>query len=195
MIRVLILVAFIFPQAVNAQKKNWIDQYWVSASVSLLFGNDKMGTGYAVDAGRNFEHGFKAGVGFGYLQFDAFKKATIFNAYLEKGIAFDKKALFFFAKPGIAIPIKPKEQANKISFYDYDNAKMGGNLQFGSGIRWKIKRHSYFINAGYNITGYSFTTKETIGFVDPFNPVFNETIIHKYKLSYTNILVNIGFTL
>jgi hypothetical protein len=195
MIRILIFITFIIPITVNAQKNDWINNYWVSTNVSLLFGNDKLGTGFAVDVGRDFKHAVKAGIGLAYLQFDSYKNATIINFYLEKSISSDKRDLFFFAKPGIAIPNRPKDQASKISFYEYKNAKMGGNLQFGSGIRWKIKRHSYFISTGYNFTNYSFTTKQTIGIVNPLNPSLAENIIHNYRLSYSNILVNIGFGL
>jgi hypothetical protein len=68
-------------------------------------------------------------------------------------------------------------------------------MQFGTGIMWKVKRHSFLLSAGYNITKYSIITKEYVVPVNPYNPFIDAPIFHNYKLSYTNILVNIGFTL
>jgi hypothetical protein len=181
--------------SIKAQKKNWIDKYWLSTNISLLFSNDKRGTGLSIDAGRNFKHGIRLGAGYSFLQFDENKKVDIVNAYIEKSIDTDKRSLFFFAKPGIAMPNKAKTLASKISFYEYRDAEAGLNLQLGTGIRWKIKRHSYFLSAGYNITQYSFNTTEKLRFVNVFIPETFEEVIHNYKFSYNKILINIGFTL
>ncbi len=193
--KLFIICTLLFPTLINAQNKNWLNKYWLSTNISLLYSNEKKGTGFSIDAGRNFKYGLKAGVGYSFLQFAANKKVDIINAYLEKSIDVDKSALFFFAKPGIAIPNKPKIQVKEFSFYDYENAKSGLNFQFGSGIRWKIKRHSYFLSAGYNISQYEFTTKQSLRFINPLNPFETETIYHNYKLAYTKLFINIGFTL
>jgi hypothetical protein len=193
--KIFIIIGFFISLSTNAQKKNWVDNYWLSTNVSLLFSNEKRGTGMSIDAGRNFKYGIKVGLGYSFLQFDADKKADILNAYFEKSIDAEKRSLFFFAKPGIAIANKPKKQAEKISYFEYESAKTGLNLQLGSGIRWKIKRHSYFLSAGYNISQYSLITKESIKFINPINPDLIETVYHTYKWNYNKILVNIGFTL
>ncbi len=193
--KALIICALFYSTLINAQNKNLLDKYWLSTNISLLYSNEKRGTGLCIDAGRNFKYGLKAGIGYGFLQFAANKKVDIINAYLEKSIEVDKRALFFFAKPGVAIPNKPKTQVKEFSFYEYENAKAGLNFQFGSGIRWKIKRHSYFLSAGYNISQFEFTTKQSLRFINPLNSFETEIIYHNYKLAYNKFLINIGFTL
>lgn len=192
----IILIIFILPSICFAQqKKHWVDDYWLSANVSLLYSIEKRGSAASIDFGRNFKHGFKAGVGYSFLQQNINTKVDVINAYLEKSIDTKRNALFFFAKPGIAIPKKSELIAAKISPYEYDTKKNGLNLQLGSGIRWKVNRHSFFLNAGYNITKYSIITKQYIMPINPYNPFVDDPIIHKYKWTYNNILVNIGFTL
>ena len=105
------------------------------------------------------------------------------------------KALFFFAKPGLAIVKKAKSLSNKLSPYEYINKKNGLNVQIGSGIRWKIKRHSFFLNGGFNVTNFSFLTKQFVIPVNPYNPFIEEPILHTYKLNYKNIFFSLGFTL
>jgi hypothetical protein len=190
------LMMLIFPATCFAQqKKHWIDNYWLSTNLSLLYSVQKRGTAASIDVGRNFSPGFKAGAGYSFLQLDENTNVDVISAYLEKSIDTKTKALFFFAKPGVAIPKKTKTIASKISPYEYDNKKNGLNMQFGTGIMWKVKRHSFLLSAGYNITKYSIITKEYVVPVNPYNPFIDAPIFHNYKLSYTNILVNIGFTL
>jgi hypothetical protein len=192
----LFLVIIILPTICFAQqKKQWLDKYWLSTNLSLLFSVEQKGTAANVDIGKTFKHGLKVGLGYSFLQFDINTKVDVVNAYLEKSIDTKSKALFFFAKPGIAIPKKIEILATKISPYEYNSKKNGFNIQLGSGIRWKVKRHSFFLSAGYNITNYSFTTKEFVRPVNPYNPFVDDPIIHNYKWRYSNILVNLGFTL
>ncbi len=190
------LMLLILPAACFAQqKKQWITNYWLSTNLSLLYSVQKRGTAASVDVGRNFSSGFKLGAGYSFLQLNENANVDVINAYLEKSIDTKTKALFFFAKPGIAIPKKTKTMASKISPYEYEDKKNGLNMQFGTGIRLKVKRHSFFLSAGYNITKYSITTKEYLLPVNPYNPFIDAPIFHNYKFSYSNILVNIGFTL
>jgi hypothetical protein len=194
--KILLFFLVLFPTLCLAQKKkSWVKDYWVSTNLSLLHSIEKRGAGISFDAGRNLKYGIKIGAGYTFLQFDLITKIDVINAYLEKGIDGKNNALFFFAKPGIAIPKKAKQIAVKYSPYEYEDKKNGLNLLLGSGIRWKVKRHSFFLSAGYNITKYSFTAKESVLAVNPYNPFVENPIIHIYKLSNNNVIVNIGFTL
>jgi len=190
------IILLIFPMICFAQqKKHWVDNYWLSTNLSLLYSIENLGNAAAIDIGRSFKHGFKIGAGYNFVQFDEDTKVDVVNAYFEKSIDTKTKSLFFFAKPGIAIPKKAKILSNKISPYEYVAKKNGFNFQVGSGIRWKIKRHSFFLNAGYNITNFSFDTREFIMPVNPFNPFVEEPIMHNYRLNYKKIFMSIGFTL
>jgi hypothetical protein len=192
----IILILLLLPTIIFAQqKKQWIDNYWLSTNLSLLFSTEKRGTAISVDIGRNVKHNFKIGLGYSFLLLDVDTKVDVINAYLEKSINAKNNALFFFVKPGIAIPKKAEMLASKISPYQYEHKKNGFNIQLGSGIRWKVNRHSFFMSAGYNITNYSFTTKEYVQPVNPYNPFVEDAILHNYKWSYSNIFVNLGFTL
>jgi Outer membrane protein beta-barrel domain len=190
------IVLLLLPTICFAQKKkHWYNNYWVSANVSLLHSIAKRGTGLSIDAGRNLKPNIKAGVGYTFLQFDIITKVDVLNLYLEKSINSKNNQLYFFVKPGIAIPKKAKAIAETYSSFEYDNKKFGLNMQLGAGIRWKVNRHSFFLNGGYNITKYSFTTKQDILPVNPYNPFFEDPIFHTYKIYHSNILVNLGFTL
>lgn len=192
----ILIILFTFPCFCFAQqKKHWLDYYWLSNNLSLLYTVENKATGASIDLGRNFKHGLKLGAGFGFIQFDENTKVDIVNAYFEKSIDSKNKALFFFAKPGLAIVKKAKSLSNKLSPYEYVNKKNGLNVQIGSGIRWKIKRHSFFLNGGYNVTNFSFLTKQFVIPVNPYNPFIEEPILHTYKLNYKNIFFSLGFTL
>ncbi len=192
--KLILYFAILLPIITNAQKKNWIKNYWISANTSFLFDTDKRHIGFSVDAGRNLKHNLKAGIGYSYIQFDKEKNIAVVNAIVEKSIEADKRALYFFAKPGIAIPLKPKVHVKNFSYYEFENYKAGFNLQLGSGIRWKINRHGYFLNAGYNISNYSFTTKQTVTY-NVINTLKTETHYHTYKVGYNKVMINIGFIL
>ena len=190
------LLILLLPNFCAAQKKkNWINDYWFSTNLSLLHSIEKRGASLNFDVGKNFIHNFKIGAGYSFLLLDLDTRVDVINAYFEKSIDTKNNALFFFAKPGIAIHKNTLNLASKISPYEYMGKKNGFNFQIGSGIRWKVKRHSFFLSAGYNFTNYSFTTKEYIQPVNPYNPFVEDAIIHNYKWSYSNILVNLGFTL
>lgn len=192
----ILIILFIFPCFCFAQqKKHWLDHYWLSNNLSLLYTVENKATGASIDLGRNFKYGLKLGAGFGFIQFDENTKVDIVNAYFEKSIDSKNKALFFFAKPGLAIVKKAKSLSNKLSPYEYVNKKNGLNVQIGSGIRWKIKRHSFFLNGGFNVTNFSFLTKQFVIPVNPYNPFIEEPILHTYKLNYKNIFFSLGFTL
>jgi hypothetical protein len=108
------LMMLIFPATCFAQqKKHWIDNYWLSTNLSLLYSVQKRGTAASIDVGRNFSPGFKAGAGYSFLQLDENTNVDVISAYLEKSIDTKTKALFFFAKPGVAIPKKTKTIASK----------------------------------------------------------------------------------
>lgn len=186
--------AFLLPIITNAQKKKWINNYWISSNASFLYSSEKRDIGFSVDAGRNLKKNFKAGIGYSFIQFSSEKNVAVINAVLEKSIEAEKRALYFFVKPGFAFPLKPKVQVKNFSYYAFENSKPGLNLQLGSGIRWKINRHGYFLNAGYNISRYNFTTKQTVTY-NLINNLQTETILHKYKIGYNKIMVNIGFIL
>ena len=192
----IIIFFWILPQiGIGQQKKSWIDHYWVSANLSLLHSIEKRGSGFCIDMGRNFKSNYKLGIGYSFLQFDEITKVNVVNVYLEKSINAKNNQLFFFAKPGITLPHHIKILAANKSPYEFYEKQNGYNLQLGSGIRWKVNRHSFFLNGGYTITNFSFTAKEFLVPINPYNPFADDPINHKYKLSYSNIIVNIGFTL
>ena len=192
----ILVILFIFPCICFAQqKKHWIDHYWLSSNLSLLYTYENRATAASIDVGRNFKPGLKLGAGYGFIHFDENTKVNIVNAYFEKSIDTKNRALFFFAKPGLAIVKKAKSLSNKLSPYEYVTKKNGLNVQIGSGIRWKIKRHSFFLNGGYNVTNFGFVTKQYVLPVNPYNPFVEEPIIHNYKLNYKNIFMSLGFTL
>jgi hypothetical protein len=191
-----IIIILLSPIFCTAQQKNhWIDNYWFSTNLSLLHSIEKRGAGISFDVGRNINNICKAGLGYTFIQFDLNTQVDVVNVYLEKSIDAKRNALFFFAKPGIAIPKKAMVLADKISPYEYEGKKSGFNIQLGSGIRWKVKRHSFFLSAGYNKTNFSFTAIQFVQPVNPYNPFIDDPINHTYKLSYSNIIVNLGFTL
>ncbi len=190
------LIALLLPNFCEAQKKkNWINDYWFSTNISLLHSIKKRGNALSFDVGKNFKHNSKIGVGYSFLLLDLDTKVDVINAYFEKSIDTKNNALFFFAKPGLAIPKNTLTLASKISPFEYVGKKNGFNFQFGSGIRWKVKRNSFFLSAGFNFTNYSFTTKEYLQPVNPYNPFEENFVLHNYKWNYSNILVNLGFTL
>jgi hypothetical protein len=193
----LFLVLF-FASIVNgiAQKKmQWTKNYWLSSNITLLFGDEQNGTGVQLDVGRQFNKGIKTGLGYSFYQFNQFNKVNEIHLYAEKSIGKDKKQLYFFASPGVAFGNNPKEQLQKMSSYEFKKSSPGINLQFGSGIRFMVSRHSFFIRAGYSITKYALYGTEYPTPIDPFNPFYEDAIEHQYKLQYNKLNISLGFTL
>jgi hypothetical protein len=194
--KTIIIFFLLIPIFCSGQQKNhWVDNYWVSTNLSLLHSVEKRGGGISFDIGRAIKNTYKAGIGYTFMQFDLDTKVDALNLYLEKSINTKKNALFFFAKPGISIPKRANLIASKFSQFDYVGKKNGFNIQLGSGIRWKVNRHSFFLSGGYNKTSFSFTSNQFLQPVNPYNPFVEDPIKHTYKLSYSNIIVNLGFTL
>jgi hypothetical protein len=194
---VAIFSLFISTQTSAQQKnRNKLQKFWIGASTALLNGtaNKKLGTAFFIDAGLFLKHNYMLGIGGGAINFDEKRDATIFYGYAEKNIGNNKRKLFFYAKPGITLPSKPKEQFATISRFDFEKAKLGMHLQSGVGIRWMVNRHSFFISTGFSKTTYSFTAKQYTVPVDPYNPFYEEAIIHQYKLAFTRMQFNMGFT-
>jgi hypothetical protein len=197
---ILLLNVLITISCIAQQKNKWYDKYWAGANVSILFSsetntnNSGISVGANVDVGKNLKNNYKLGVGYGHLQFDAITKINTLTIYSEKSFTSKKRALFFFAKPGIAFAVNKLELANALSWFEYYKSTPGFQLQVGSGIRWMINRHSYFISAGYNSTKYKIFSKEYPVAVDPYNPFVDEPIVHTLKLHHTKVMVNFGFT-
>jgi hypothetical protein len=185
------------PIIADAQKKgSSINNYWIASNISLLFDTDYKGTGIGIEAGRYLKKGIAVGMGYNFLQLNNTNKVNVLQATIEKSIGDKKSKLFFFAKPGIAFAKNQKLQTTKYTNLEYYKSKAGFNLQVGSGIRWMINRHSYFLNAGYNFTNYTLYTKEYQSVpVDPYNPFFEDAVVHTYKLNFTKLIISIGFTL
>ena len=178
------------------QKQPWYTNYRVGANTSLLKGSADEYTTIAAfaDAGRYLKNNFLIGAGGGFINFQNNKKVTVVYSYIEKNIGGNKRKLFFYAKPGAAFAYKPAVQLQSLDRNEYWKTVPGFHLQAGTGIRWMIDRHSFFISTGLSKTGYAIYTKEYPVVVDPYNPFVENAIVHTYKFAFNKLQFNIGFT-
>jgi hypothetical protein len=196
---ILILVLLLCFVATIAQQKSesGIHKYWAGISTALISADagKKLGTVFFVDAGIFARRSFMFGGGGGIISFADDKTATVLYGYVEKNAGNDKRKIFVYAKPGIAFANKAEKQIERIGGgLAYYKKQPGLHLQGGVGIKWMVKRHSFFISTGYARTAYNIFAKEYRAPVDPYNPFKEEPIIHKYELTFGRLLFSMGFT-
>jgi hypothetical protein len=189
-----IFILFITNLQAPAQKKHWIDKYWLASSVQVLYGQNT-GTGVHVDIGKTIGQHFNIGMGYGYMEFNEIQKANLFSLYAEAFVKQRNTQLYAFIKPGMALAHKAKDQLATLSRWEFSKSNMGSNLQLGTGVRFMVKRHAFFIQAGYSTTNYSMHAKEYTTPVDPYNPFYEDPINHTYKLQFQKIVLSLGIRL
>jgi hypothetical protein len=199
----LILILLVNSVICNGQqKKCWIDNYWASANVSILLtasdyetNTKTIGTGFTIEAGRNLLKKYRVGLGYSLIQLNEIDKIKTYNIYIEKFIKDKSRELYFFAKPGIACVANANEMISKVNRFELNKSKAGFNFQVGTGIRWKIKRNSFNLGAGYHLIKYSIVSNEYPIAVDPYNPFEQPLIKHTYKFEKSRVVINIGISL
>ncbi len=171
--------------------------YYASAQTSLLKGaaDEYTTIGAFAEGGKYIKNNFSAGAGAGFINFQNSKKAIVLYLSIEKNIGANKRKLFFYGKPGIAFAWKPVIQLQEMAVTEYWKKRPGLYLQAGSGIKWMVGRHNFFISTGLCTTGYTIYAKEYPVPVDPYNPFIEAAIMHKYQLTFTKLIFNAGFTL
>lgn len=177
-----------------AQQKKWYDDYWVSANVNLLFSQNN-NTGGGMDFGKTIKNNYVIGMGFDVQQFNEIAKATTLHLYAEKFIKGKKRELYFFGTPGVAFSNNTEQHLQQISRFEYKKSIPGFHLHFGSGIRWMVKRHAFFINAGYGISNYKILANNYPIPIDPYNPFYEDVVVYQYKLQYQRVVISLGVRL
>ena len=189
----LCLVLFTTIQA-NSQSKKWYKNYWVGGNMAFLLSTETKATGFAINAGRNIKS-FKVGLDFQSIDFTKFTRVKIVSLYLDKSIQGKKNQLYFYAQPGLAYIANGKKELSYISRYEYEASKPGMNLQIGSGIRWMVKQHSFYLRAGFNATSYTLLANDYPFPINPYNPFKEDVVVHKYTKAFNKIEVRLGFNL
>jgi hypothetical protein len=178
----------------TAQKKKWHNNYWIGGNVGMLLGVDKLAPNFALNAGRTLGT-YKIGLDFQLVEFSNTATAKITSLYFDKAINGKKNQLFFYASPGLAYSIKGENNLRQISRLTYKNSKPGFNFQFGTGIKWLVKKHNVYLSGGYSITNFNLYANEYPTIINPYNPTIEETVVHKYHLKYNKIQIKLGFQL
>jgi hypothetical protein len=183
-----------FTLKIQAQKKKWYNNYWAGANVGLLLGNNNQSPNFGYNAGRKVGK-FQLGIDYQQSSVSTFSSVKIISAYFDKSIKDKKNQLFFYVMPGISYLKDPKTNFTKFSSYQFKNSTPGFNFQFGSGIRWNVKNHSFYLSGGYSISNYSLFANEFPLILNPYNPSVEETVVHKYHFRYNKIQIKLGFQL
>ena len=178
----------------NAQSKKWYKNYWAGGNIAFLLSTQSNATGFAINAGRNIKT-FKVGLDYQLIDFTTYTKVKIVSLYFDKSIQGKGKQLYFYAQPGLAFIANGKKDLSYISRYEYEGNKPGLNLQIGSGIRWMVKQHSFYLRAGYNATSYTLLANDYPVPINPYNPFKEDVVVHKYRKEYYKIEVRLGFNL
>jgi hypothetical protein len=185
---------FLFCIKCIAQKKKWYNNYWGGANVGMLLSVDKLAPNFALNAGRTFKT-YKVGIDFQLVEFSNTATVKVLSLYFDKAINGKKNQLFFYTLPGLAYSIKGENNLRQISRFTYKNSKPGFNLQFGSGIKWLVKKHNVYLSGGYSITNFNIYANEYPTILNPYNPTVEDIIEHKYQFKYNKIQIKLGFQL
>lgn len=178
----------------NAQLKKWYKNYWVGGNVAFLLSTESKATGFAVNAGRNIKS-FKVGLDYQSIDFTTYTRVKIVSLYFDKSIEGKGNQLYFFAQPGLAYISNGKKELSYITGYEYKGNNPGMNVQIGSGIRWMVKHHSFYLRAGFNATSYTLLANDYPFPLNPYNPFKEDIVVHKYTKTFNKIEVRFGFNL
>jgi hypothetical protein len=176
-------------------QKKWYDTYWIGANTSVHTGSGYLDVGYGLNAGKKIKD-YRIGLDYQVLEFTAPSKAKIISIYLDKSIKDKKRELFFYALPGLAYPLNTGMQISDISNrFEYKGKDPGFNFQLGTGIRWNVKRHSYYLSSGFSFTKFKLKATEYPIAINPYNPFIENGIVHTYTKQYNKVQVKFGFNL
>jgi hypothetical protein len=178
----------------TAQKKKWHNHYWAGGNVGMLLGVDKLAPNFGLNAGRTLGT-YKIGLDFQLAEFSNTVSIKLLSLYFDKAINGKKNQLFFYTMPGLAYAIKGENSLRQISGFSYKKSTPGFNLQFGTGIKWLVKKHNVYLSGGYSTSNYSLFANEFPLILNPYNPSIEETVVHKYHFRYNKIQIKFGFQL